>query len=383
MKKLKVLLVTNIIPPYRIPLYKYIYQGEDFDLKLIVLAESEANREWQIAKDQIKINYKVLPGIHKFIRSREIAIHLNWGLWKAILRYKPDIVITSGYDMLAYWEAFLYCKAFKKKYILWNGTTLLSAGRINGFIGKIKQMIIRGADRYIAYGKKAAEYLTHMGASKGHIHIGINTVDMNWFRKKTKELYQDKDLREKRSKYPKFLMLYVGQLINRKGIYQLLKGLNELHDPNIGLLIVGSGPQRRELKQFCQAQNLENVYFEGFQQQEALLRYYALADVLILPSFKEVWGLVINEALASGLYVLCSNYAGVAYDVIKEGWNGVLFDPHSIEELIILIQKAKEQVEDLRARRDAIGEHACHEFSIERSAKAFSNAVEAVTSNKA
>ncbi len=383
MKKLKVLLITNIIPPYRIPLYKYIYQAEHFNLKLIALAESEANREWQIAKDQIKINYKVLPGIHKFIRSREITIHLNWGLWKAILRYKPDIVITSGYDTFAYWAAFLYCKIFKKKFILWNSTTLLSSKKTRGFKGHLKQIIIRGADRYITYGTKAAEYLIHMGASKEHVHVGINTVDMNLFRKKAKEFQEDENLRKKRSKYPKLLMLYVGQLINRKGIYQLLRTLNELRDPNVGLLIVGSGPQGGELKQFCQDQNLENVYFEGFQQQEALLRYYALADVLILPSFKEVWGLVVNEALASGIYVLCSNYAGAAYDLIKKGWNGILFDPHSIEELVILIQKAKEQVEDIRARREAISEHACNEFSIERSAKAFSNAVEAVISNKA
>jgi len=383
MKKLKVLLVTNIIPPYRVPLYEYISKVENLDIKLIALAENEANREWRIAKDQIKLNYKVLPGIHKFIQSREITIHLNWGLWKAILRYKPDIVITSGYDMFAYWQAFLYCKLFKKKYILWNSTTLLSSGRTNGFMGKIKQIIIRGADRYIAYGQKAAEYLTHMGASKEYIHVGINTVDMSLFKKKMTELHQDENLRKKRSRYPKLLMLYVGQLINRKGIYQLCKALNELHDPNVGLLIVGSGPQGGELKQFCKDQNLENVYFEGFQQQEALLRYYALADVLIIPSFKEVWGLVINEALASGIYVLCSKYAGAAYDLIKEGWNGILFDPHSIEEFLILIRKAKEQIEDISARRDAISEHACHEFSIERSAKAFSNAVEAVTSNKA
>ncbi len=383
MKKPKVLLVTNIIPPYRVPLYEYISKVENLDFKLIALAENEANREWQIAKDQIKLNYSVLSGIHKFIQSREIAIHLNWGLGKAILRYKPDIVITSGYDMLAYWEAFLYCKVFKKKYILWNSTTLLSTGRINGFIGQMKQIIIGGADRYIAYGKKAAEYLKRMGASKEHIHVGINTVDMNWFRKKAKEFHQDENLLKERSRYPKLLMLYVGQLINRKGIYQLLKALNELHDPNVGLLIVGSGPQGDELKQFCEDQKLENVYFEGFQQQEALLRYYALSDVLILPSLKEVWGLVVNEALASGLYVLCSNYAGAAYDLIKEGWNGILFDPHSIEELVISIRKAKEKIEDIRAQREAISEHACSEFSIERSAKAFSNAVEAAISNKA
>jgi len=92
---------------------------------------------------------------------------------------------------------------------------------------------------------------------------------------------------------------------------------------------------------------------------------------------------VVNEALASGLYALCSNYAGAAYDLIKEGWNGILFDPHSIEELVILIRKAKEKIEDIRARREAISEHACSEFSIERSAKAFLNAAEAVISNKA
>jgi glycosyltransferase involved in cell wall biosynthesis len=378
MKKPKVLLVTNIIPPYRVPLYECISKVENLDLKLIALAENEANREWQIAKDQIKLNYSVLSGIHKFIQSREIAIHLNWGLWKAILRYKPDIVITSGYDMLAYWEAFLYCKVFKKKYILWSGTTLLSTGRINGFMSQMKQIIIGGANRYIAYGTKAAEYLIHMGASKERIYVGINTIDMNWFRKKARELRQGEDLRNERSKYPKLLMLYVGQLISRKGISQVLKALCELRDPNVGLLIVGGGPQGKELRKFCQDERLENVYFEGFQQQEALLRYYALADALILPSFKEVWGLVVNEALASGLYVLCSDRAGSAYDLIKKGWNGALFNPHNVEEIVMLIQQTKEQIREFLAHRDVFSEHACREFRIEHSVKAFLAAIEAI-----
>ena len=382
MKKLKVLFVTNIISPYRIPLFNYLQGQGDYSFKVIALAEREENREWRLAKEQIKFNYKILLGFHKFIWSKEIPIHLNWGLWKAILRYKPDIVISSGYNMLAYWEAFMYCKVFKKKYILWNGTTLLSTGRINGFIGLIKQTIIGGADRYIAYGKKAAEYLMQMGASKEYIHVGINTVDMNWFRKKMKEFNQDENIRKERSKYPNILMLYVGRLSNNKAVFQILKALIELQDTDIGLLIVGGGPREKELRQLCQDRKLENVYFQGFQQQDALPRYYFLADILILPTFKEVWGLVVNEALASGLYVLCSDRAGVAYDLIKEGWNGILFNPHSIKELIILMRKAKEQVEDIRARRDAISEHACHEFSIECSAKAFSNAVEAMISNK-
>ena len=107
-----------------------------------------------------------------------------------------------------------------------------------------------------------------------------------------------------------------------------------------------------------------------------LPKYYALADVLILPSFEEVWGLVVNEALAGGLYVLCSNRAGAAYDVIQEGWNGVLFDPHDVDRLATLIQQTKKQIGGIRARREAISEHACREFSIERSAKAFLDTIE-------
>jgi len=378
MKKLKILLITNIISPYRIPLFNHLQDNGDYSFTVFVLAERQENREWRLAKEQIKFDYKILPGFHKFIWSKEIAIHINWGLWKAILKYKPDIIITSGYDMLAYWGAFLYCKVFKKKFILWNGTTLLSTGRINGFIGQMKQFIIGGTNRYITYGTKAAEYLMHMGAPKECIHVGINTVDMNWFRKKTREYYQDENFQKERSRYPELLMLYVGQLISRKGVSQVLKALSKLHDPKIGLLIVGNGPQEKMLKQLYQDEELENIYFEGFRQQEALFRYYALADVLIFPSFKEVWGLVVNEALACGLYVLCSDRAGSAFDLIKKSCNGILFNPHNVKEFAMLIQQIKEQIREIRFRREAISESACREFSIERSGKAFFDAIEKI-----
>ena len=376
-----VLLITNIISPYRIPLFNYLYSQSGVRLNVIALAEKEENREWQIAKEQIAFDYRILHGFHKFIWSRELPIHLNWGLWRTLRQYKPDVVITSGYDALAYWEAFLYCKIFDKKYILWNGTTLLSTGKTDGFIGQMKRIIIGGADRYISYGTKAAEYLVHMGAPKGRIHVGVNTVDMDWFRGKAKAFRQDEGFQRERAKYPIFLMLYVGQLIERKGVLKALETLKQLRNLNNGLLIVGSGPQEKELEQFCHDQGLENVYFEGFQQQDALPRYYALADVLILPTFREVWGLVVNEALASGLYVLCSDRAGAAYDLIKEGWNGKLFDPHNVEDLAMLIRQTKEQLEEIRARREAISEHACREFGIERSARVFLDAIKAVLSD--
>ena len=375
-----VLIITNIISPYRIPLFNYISLQKDIKLKVIALAKLEDNRNWEVKKDYIKFDYEILPGWHSFIwgKKREVAIHINKGITKVLRKYNPDVVITSGYDSLAYWHAFLYCKLYSKKFILWNGTTLLSAGSTTGIRGLLKRIIIRGADRYIAYGTKAKEYLEYFGAEGDKIYIGTNTVDMEYFRSRVEE-YRNKDgFLKEREQFPKYLLLHVGQLIKRKGVLQILKALECLKDSEIGLLVVGSGPEESNLKDFCKEKKLKNVFFEGFHQQDELAKYYALADVFVLSSFEEVWGLVVNEALASGLYVLSSKYAGASYDLIKEGWNGEIFDPYNINEIIELIKRTKENIKDIKMRREDISQHACREFCIEKSANEFIKAIKNV-----
>ena len=378
--KKKVLLLTNIISPYRIPLFNAISERGNFYFKVVALAEREKNREWKLVKNEIKFDYQILSGWHWFIwgKKKEIAIHLNRGVFKTLLEYKPDVIITSGYDDLAYWQGFLYCKIFKKKYILWNSTTLLSVGSVEGIKGRLKKIIIRGADKYIAYGTKAKEYLEYFGAEGGKIYIGSNTVDMDYFRSRVEEYRNGDNFLRERKQYPKYLLLCMGQLIKRKGIIQVLKALDILGDQEIGFFIVGSGPEENVLKIFCKEKNIKNVFFEGFQQQDKLAKYYALADIFILPSFEEVWGLVVNEALASGLYVLSSKYAGASYDLIEEGWNGAVFEPDDVDEIVRVIKNTKSKIKNIREKRDEISQHACREFSIEKSADEFIKAIKEV-----
>jgi glycosyltransferase involved in cell wall biosynthesis len=194
---------------------------------------------------------------------------------------------------------------------------------------------------------------------------------MEYFSSRVEE-YRNKDaFKRERKQYPKYLLLHVGQLIKRKGVLQVLKALECIKDSEIGLLIVGSGQEENSLMDFCREKKLNNIFFEGFHQQDELVKYYALSDIFILSSFEEVWGLVVNEALASGLYVLSSKYAGASYDLIKEGWNGEIFDPDNLEEIVDLIKWTKENIKGIRKRRDDISKYACREFSIERSADDF------------
>lgn len=380
LKKKKVLLLTNMITPYRIPLFNAISERGNFYFKLIALAKREKNREWELSENKIKFDYQILPGWHWFIwgKKKEITIHLNRGVFKALLEYKPDVIITSGYDDLAYWQAFLYCKMFKKKFILWNSTTLLSVGSIKGIRGRLKKIIIRGADKYIAYGTKAKEYLEYFGAESNKIYTATNTVDMEYFSNRVEE-YRNKDaFKRERKQYPKYLLLHVGQLIKRKGVLQALKALECIKDLEIGLLIVGSGHEESSLMDFCREKKLNNIFFEGFHQQDELVKYYALADIFILSSFEEVWGLVVNEALASGLYILCSKYAGVVYDLIEEGFNGEVFDPNNIKEFVKVIKKNKQQINDIRKRREIISQGSCKKYDIKKSAQAFIRAIESL-----
>ena len=377
---IRVLVVTNILSPYRVPLFKHLARSTALDVSVIALAESEANRHWRGAGNVQEFGYRVLVGWHVFLRRLEMPIHLNWGLLRALWRVRPDVVMTSGYDQLAYWEAFLYAKLARKPYLLWNGTTSLSTGTVGGPIGWLKRRIVRGADGYVAYGSQAAEYLVAFGAPRERIHVGVNTVDMAFYRERTTAERRAPSFRAKRVLYPEVLLLYVGQLIERKGVLQLLEALRKLDDPSVGLVVVGGGPQESALRRFCKEANLRNVYFEGFHQPEELPEYYALADLLVVPSREEVWGLVVNEALAGGLYVLCSDRAGAAYDVIEDGWNGRLFSPSDVDRLAEIINETRRQLEEIRVRREEISERACREFGIERSAKAFLDAIQAVSS---
>lgn len=378
MKKVKVMLITNIISPYRIPLFNQISRYESLEFKVISLAEKESNRSWKINKKLIEFDYQILSGWHTFIWQKELPLHLNKGLAKVLQQSDPDVVITSGYDSLAYWEAFLYCKLRRKKFILWNGTTLFSTGSIDGIVGRLKKFIIKSADGYIAYGTMAKQYLKALGADSDSIYVSINTVDVQYFRNAVLCYRSRKDFDKERGQYSRLMLLYTGQLISRKGLSHLLMALDQLNDHEVGLFIIGSGPEEGKLKDFCTKKDLKNIFFEGFQQQEILPKYYALADALIMPSLEEVWGLVANEALASGLYVLSSYYAGASHDLINKEWNGSVLTLKSIEELAELIVEIKENIGLLRSRRDDISRRACQEFSISKSAQAFQEAIQSV-----
>jgi glycosyltransferase involved in cell wall biosynthesis len=115
-------------------------------------------------------------------------------------------------------------------------------------------------------------------------------------------------------------VLYVGRLIAIKRVSDLIEAFGELDDPahaNWRLRIIGDGSERSQLE--LQALRDSRVTFEGFKSYDELGTIFGQCDVLVLPSEQEPWGLVVNEALGYGLYVVTSDRVGSAFDMLDSG----------------------------------------------------------------
>ncbi|UVI31611.1 glycosyltransferase family 4 protein [Paenibacillus spongiae] len=344
----KVLLLTNTIAPYRIPVLNRLNTDNEIDLTVWYLEERERNRHWNINHGEIQYNYECLKGIHYYVQKMDLGVHINPGLFYKLVKFKPDVVMAAGYDSLAYWSALLYCKLFNKKYVVWWGSTLESSRVKNGIVNLIRRSFFKMTNNFVTYGTAAAECLKHYGVDSSRIVTGYNTVNIRYFYEEYKKYAANQSV--KRNNTTQVNFLFIGQLIERKGVTQIIEALKTLDSKNWNLKIVGSGPDEMLLKQSVREYKLESqIHFEGYKQQEELTSYLLEADCLVFPSIIEVWGLVVNEAIATKTFVLSSKYAGATKDIIYNKRNGLVIDPTDTKNLIEGLQWVLSNMDDFKS----------------------------------
>ena len=144
------------------------------------------------------------------------------------------------------------------------------------------------------------------------------------------------ELKLLRKRYCDRNILFVGQLVERKGIIQILETYKELvknYSGSLGLILLGDGPMRGYVEDFKEKHELDNIFIEGFLNNDELGKYYGFCDLFMLLSLRDPNPLVIFEALAAGIPIVCSNRAGNAVDFIIDGRNGYIVDPYDINEI--------------------------------------------------
>ncbi|MGH9444435.1 MAG: glycosyltransferase [Terriglobia bacterium] len=256
---------------------------------------------------------------------------------------RPTSVICGGYDSLAAWAAFLWCKLFRRRFVLWLESTkhdFRPGGTLHVCREAFKRLMVSKADGIAASGKSAASYVRGLGAREERVYTACLAGDPVTF---AREAAKINGAQERRARgFPDRLILYSGRLVHAKGVFTLLEAFRQVAHkrPDAGLLVVGHGPERKPMEECCRRARLDQVFFEGPQNYQRMPYYYALADVLALPTFSDTWGLVINEAFACGVPAIVSRVAGACEDLIVEGETGFAIEPgdaDGLAEKILLI----------------------------------------------
>ena len=359
-RKNKILFLANIPTPYRVCFFNEL--GKLCDLTVLFERKTSNYREPSWFNNNF-IGFKAvfLKGTN-INKSKAVCFNVKKYLKKELF----DIIIIGGYESLTDMLAINYLK-FKRIPFILNA----DGGFINRdescFKRAIKRYYISSADFWLSTGKITNSYLKNYGANPKAIFIYPITTRLQ------KEIIKDpidnkirRNLRDNLNICEEKVILSVGQFIHRKGFDILLKACEKI-PKEYGVYIVGGKPTQDYLV-LKKKLELSNVHFIGFRSKEELKEYYMASDLFVLPTREDIWGLVINEAMAYGLPVITTDNCIAGLELVKDYENGFIIP---VEDETTLANKINEILtdDDLRTKMAKNSLMKIKHYTIENMAK--------------
>lgn len=367
----RIVIFHNILSPYKTFLFNEMFKIHK-DITVIYVAKTENRRDWFLDEKEIKFKYEIMFDAPLDFVPPGTLFTRTWNRLNALT---PDLVIIDGYSYASCWAGFLWSKLHRRPVVLWSSSNLVDHARI-WHREWIKKVLVARCDAYNVYGSRSHEYLMRLGAKKEKIFIVGNNTDNVFYSSQVEKFKGKKDALCEKYGLPKKNFLYVGRFASEKNLLNFLKSYQKIRRERCGwgLILVGDGPLKREIEDYILRYDVPDVLLPGFKQKEEIAHFFAISNILVLPSFSEPWGLVVNEAMASGLPVLVSKNCGCYPDLVNDGENGFSFNPQNNEELLELMWKIVDDKVDLQIMgskaRQIVGN-----FTPERAARVISQTV--------
>ncbi len=372
----RVVIITEIIAPYRIPVFNALAQCGGIDLHVIFLAENDrTQRQWLVYKDEIRFSYQVLPSWRRRVGRQSFL--LNWGAETALRRAAPDFILCGGYNYVASWQSMSWARRNRVPFALWAESTSRDLRSGYAWIEFLKTRFLRGCDSFVVPGKSSVEYLMGYGVPEEMIFTAPNAVDTRFFAQQAERVRRNAAMHRKALRLPARFFLFAGRLVPEKGIFDLVQAYGALASElrkEVGLVFVGDGAARSELLEHVAAISPGSIQLAGFAQREQLAEYYALADAFVFPTHTDTWGLVVNEAMACGLPIISSGAAGCVADLVESGWNGRVVSPRDVVQLTSAMDDLARDA-DLRSLMGLRSGERIQQYSPEAWAAGVANAV--------
>lgn len=372
---IKIAIVMPVWAPMRHLLFEGLAVSSGVNLKIFFEKKELPHRPTWVPISSATYDYEIINSYHPewLKRYRLIPYRLPYFL----SRYQPDIIVVS--TLTEAFFALIYTSLSQKRLILWTGESehILAGRSMPMTVRLIRKILYPLIDGFGCYSKETMFFLKHaFGVPSSKIFQIPQCVEQSHFMRGHEDYSSGEMFFPESSN--KFIFLSVGRFVYLKG-YDLLinawaKLPREIAERSV-LRIAATGPLKRDLDELIQRSGLSNVELIGFVDYEALPFLYNSADVFILPTREDTWGLVVNEAMAARLPVLCSKYAH-AREMIVERENGYVFDPINLEDTISKIEmmyKRRSEWDVMGKRgREMVEKH----YSVESAAKAMMKGIE-------
>ena len=355
----KVLFLSNTPAPYRIDFFNELSKNVDLMVVFEKKKSDERDDSWNHFNHD-SFNLKFLNGI-KISTDKAISPSIV----KVIKENRDRQIIVGNPTTPTGIISILYMKFKKIPYSIEIDGGFAKKER---YIKKwFKTLIFCGAEKYFSTSNEGDNYLLSYGAEKEKIiRYPFTSIKESDILKKKLTLSEKINLKQELGINEEKVIISVGRFIYSKGYDLLIKASSNFNN-NVGIYIIGGQPTEEYFK-LKEKYNAKNVHFVDFKQKEELKKYYICADLFVFPTRSDVWGLVINEAMAVGLPVITTNKCIAGLELIENGINGYIVETDNVQELANKINYCLDN-ESLLERMKENNLNKIKNYTIEKMAK--------------
>lgn len=355
---MKILYMVNVPSPYMVNYFNELGKYCELTVLFDKATSTERDDSWK------EYNFKNFKGIILKGVSTDVDAAFCPSVIKYLKKDVYDYIFISNMATPTGIIAIEYLRWKKIDYFLESEGGFAKDGK--GFKEKIKKHIMSGAKLYFSTTPVGDEYFLMYGATKDKlVKYPFTSIYEKDILKKAPSVEEKMVLRHELKMQEEKIIISVGRFIPLKGFDVLLRAFAGL-DNYAGLYIVGGDKPTDEYVQIINELKIKNVHFIPFKLTEKLNKYYEASDIFVLPTRSDVWGLVINEAMAKGLPIITTDHCIAGTEMIDG--NGYVIP---VDDDKILHKKMKELLLD-DDKRNEMSEKSLsriHEYTFEKMAK--------------
>ena len=321
---MKILFITNIPSPYRIDFFTEFGKYCELTVLFEKAGSDERDQSWN------KHSFNHFNGIFLKGKATDVDKAISFEVLQYIRENSYDYIMVSNMATPTGMLAIAFMKLKKIPYLLEGDGGLPKNGK--GLKETIKKHIVKSAKACFSTSGDHDQYYLSYGANRENIYrYPFTSIKKEDIIKNIPEFSYKQEIKRKLGISEKQVILSVGRFIYGKGYDILLHACWDI-SRDVGVYLVGGQPTD-EYIQLKQELKLSNVHFVGFKLKEDLKEYYRMADLFVLPTRKDAWGLVINEAMAQGLPVITTDKCVAGLALIDQGVNGFIVPVNDVSQL--------------------------------------------------